>query len=601
MSSHPDQGVLASSEAKESNSPTLTTEEAPSSSRKSGDDAAVPTPVASSDEKDATTTEGPHRSATQTTLIMIALCLAVFLAALDSVIITTALPTMSRDLGASDTEFAWIGSSYLLANAASSPFWGKVSDIFGRKSILIIANIIFLAGSLVCALAYDLPMLLAGRTVQGIGGGGLITLVEIAVGDMFSQRERGLYFGIVGAVWAIASAIGPVLGGVFAERLTWRWCFWINLPFDGLSLIITILYLNVHNPRTPLMKGLAAIDWLGSALIVGATLMFLFGLESGGVSNPWDSPLVICLIVFGLLTFVLFGIWERYARYPLIPRQMFANMSTVACFAVVFLHGLGFIALAFFLPLYFQAVLGASPEESGVWLLALALSLVVFSLATGIFIQKTGKYLEVIRYSMVVLTLALGLFIDFGPERSWPRIIIFQMLVAAGVGANMQTLIICIQALVPQEEVAVATATLAFIRQLALAVSVVIGSVIFQGVMAQHSGYMLDAGIPRNIVEQFANGGSVAASEFIGGLSQVQQDAYKWAATDALSKIWIFYCAASGAGLILTFGIRKKELLTTHEETVTGLDVEEAKRQKNLAAKAPAEETAINGEKAQSA
>ena len=139
-------------------------------------------------EEDGKEEDGPSRSPLHTALIMTALCLAVFLAALDSVIITTALPTMSRDLGASDTEFAWIGSSYLLANAASSPFWGKVSDIFGRKSILIIANVVFLVGSIVCALAYDLPMMLAGRTVQGLGGGGLITLVEIAVGDLFSQR-----------------------------------------------------------------------------------------------------------------------------------------------------------------------------------------------------------------------------------------------------------------------------------------------------------------------------------------------------------------------------------------------------------------------------
>lgn len=183
MADQPDKGVLTSSEPQEPTSPTLTTEEAPSSS--TGDGAVAPAP---GDEKDAPATEGSGRSGMRTALIMVALCLAVFLAALDSVIITTALPTMSRDLGASDTEFAWIGSSYLLANAASSPFWGKVSDIFGRKSILIIANVVFLVGSLVCALAYDLPMLLAGRTVQGIGGGGLITLVEIAVGDMFSQR-----------------------------------------------------------------------------------------------------------------------------------------------------------------------------------------------------------------------------------------------------------------------------------------------------------------------------------------------------------------------------------------------------------------------------
>jgi len=307
------------------------------------------------------------------------------------------------------------------------------------------------------------------------------------------------------------------------------------------------------------------------------------GLEYGGVSYPWGSPMVICLIVFGLATFVIFGVWERFARYPIIPKRMFSTVSTISCFAVVFLHGLGFIALAFFLPLYFQAVLGAGPQESGVWLLALALSLVVCSMAVGIFIQKTGKYLEVIWGSMAVLTLALGLFISFGTERDWPRIIIFQILVAAGVGANMQTLIICIQALVPQEDVGVATSTLAFIRQLALAISVVIGSVIYQGVLALHKGSLLAADIPSELVDVIAGGGSVSSSAAIASLTAAQQNAYRVAAADALSKIWIFYTAASGAGLIASFGIRRKELSNVHEETVTGLKAEEAKRQKYLA------------------
>ena len=168
----------------------------------------------------------PKRSAGKTALIMLALCLAVFLAALDSVVITVALPTIARELGASDAGYAWIGSAYLLTVAALIPFWGKVSDIFGRKPTLIIANAIFMIGSLIAALSRNLTMLIAGRAVQGLGGGGLITLVNICIGDLFSPRERGMYLGIIGGIWAFASSIGPVLGGAFTQRVSWRWCFW---------------------------------------------------------------------------------------------------------------------------------------------------------------------------------------------------------------------------------------------------------------------------------------------------------------------------------------------------------------------------------------
>ena len=176
-----------------------------------------------------TVATAPKRSAGETALIMLALCLAVFLAALDSVVITVALPTIARELGASDAGYAWIGSAYLLTLAALIPFWGKASDIFGRKPMLIIANAIFMVGSLIAALSRGLTMLIAGRAVQGLGGGGLITLVNICIGDLFSPRERGMYLGIIGGIWALASSIGPVIGGAFTQKVTWRWCFWSKL------------------------------------------------------------------------------------------------------------------------------------------------------------------------------------------------------------------------------------------------------------------------------------------------------------------------------------------------------------------------------------
>ena len=548
---------------------------------------------------DTTVEDPPAHTTGKLVLILIALCLAVFLAAIDAVIITPAMPTIAKELNASDAGFAWIGSAYLLTLSATSPFWSKVSDIFGRKPILIIANIIFLVGSLVAALANSLVMLIAARAVQGMGGGGLITLVEISVGDMFSQRERGLFYGIYGAVWAVATAIGPIIGGAFTEYVTWRWCFWFNLPFDGLSLIITIIFLHIHNPKTPLVKGLKAIDWLGSALVVGATLMFLIGLESGGVSHPWDSAFVICLIVFGLVAYALFGFWQRFARYPVIPRRIFASLSRASTFGVVFCHGAGFIAPVFFLPLYFQAALGATPLQSGVWMLALAVAFTLSGIIMGIFIQRTGHYLWIIRGSMALFTLALGLMVTFDSSRNWPRIIIFQVLLACGIGANMQTLVIAIQALVAPEDIGVATGTLNFIRNLATAISVVIGQVIFQSILSSHSNELRSAGVPNDIVDKLVNGGAIAGSGLTADFTDSQRATYSAAVADGLSKMWIFYTALVAAGFIMTFGITKKELMTSHEVTKTGLEAEEAKRQKYQASKEGEKQTAVNGQKAE--
>ncbi|KAF9880805.1 hypothetical protein CkaCkLH20_01847 [Colletotrichum karsti] len=533
--------------------------------------------ITTADEATAAKTT-PTRSKAQTSILMLALCMAVFLAALDAVIITTALPTISREIGASDSGFAWIGAAYLLANAASVPFWGKVSDIFGRKPILVIANVVFMVGSLVGALAGTLTMLVAGRAVQGLGAGGLQALVNITIGDLFSPRERGAYFGMIGAVWGLASGIGPLVGGGLTENISWRWCFWINLPISGVSLLILIFFLKIHTPKTPLVKGLMAIDWLGSVTFTGATLMLLLGLQFGGLRNPWGSPTVVCLIVFGCVGFGVFALVEKFlAKYPLMPRSLFREVSVVFCYVACFCHGLGFAAIAFFLPLYFQTVLGAGPIQSGVWLLATALPLAFCTIAVGVTIKKTGRYNEIIRAAMALTVLSFGLFITLPARRDWPKLILFQILAALGISPNLQALLIALQALVRQQDLAVGTATFAFVRHIALGIGVVVGQVIFQSVMGRHAAALVEAGIPEDVAAKLGAGSTIAAHGLIDGLSRVQQDLVRAAVTDSISKLWIFFCVASGVGFLSTFFIRQIELRQTHTETKTGLEVEEAK------------------------
>lgn len=243
------------------------------------------------------------RTKLETLMIMLSLCTTLFLAALDMTIISTAIPTIATEFKSSQG-YVWIGSAYLLGNAACVPTWGKVSDIFGRKPMIISAVVIFWIGSLLCAVSQNMAMLIACRAVQGIGGGGIITLANIAVSDLFSMRNRGMYFGILGMVWAVAGALGPILGGVFTTKVSWRWCFYVNLPLSGVGLLILVFFLKLHNPKTPVKQGLVAIDWAGSILVVGGTVMGLLGLEFGGHFLPLE-------ISDGHLPH---RVWHRYPR-----------------------------------------------------------------------------------------------------------------------------------------------------------------------------------------------------------------------------------------------------------------------------------------------
>lgn len=253
----------------------------------------------------------------------------------------------------------------------------------------MLAVVMFFLGSLIAGLAHNADMLIAGRSIQGIGGGGLIILVNICISDLFSMRNRGKYFGIIGMVWAAASALGPIIGGALTERASWRWCFLVNLPTIGGAFFVLLLFLDIHNPKTPLVKGLKAIDWLGTMLVIGGTTMLLLGLQFGGIDFPWDSATVICLIVFGIVALGVFGVVEwKLAEWPVIPMRIFKRRSNLASLGVCFCHGFVFISGSYFLPLYFQTVLEKSPLLSGVYLFPFILALSSISAFTGIFIKK---------------------------------------------------------------------------------------------------------------------------------------------------------------------------------------------------------------------
>ncbi|KAI5456919.1 MFS multidrug transporter-like protein [Mariannaea sp. PMI_226] len=519
------------------------------------------------------------RTALQTALLMSALCISVFLAALDATIVTTALPTISEHFK-SASGYVWVGSSFLLSAASLIPSWGKVSDIWGRKAILLLAAAVFFLGSALCGAAVSISMLIVGRAVQGAGAGGLLSLTGIIIGDLFSPRERGKYYGMIGMVWAAASSLGPVLGGALAKKVSWRWCFYINLPTTGLAMMIIFLTLKIQTPNTPVIAGLKALDWLGSGLITGGTVMLLLGLQFGGVSHPWNSGTVIGLIIAGPLTFVAFILVEHYfARYPIIPTHLFNNVSNVAVILVDFFHGIIFTHGAYFLPVYFQAVLGKEPLISGVLLLPFALSLSFVAAGAGVYMKVTGRYIALLRIGFVIIMIGCGLLYDLPRSETWSKIIIYQIILGTGAGANFQPPLIALQSNVPAQDNAAATATFSLVRNMAAAIAVVIGSTAFANKMTSQYGE-ISAKLGNDTLASAFTGPHAQASIFlINDLDPAQQAVVRGAYYHAIRDIWIESMCIAACGLVVSLFVKSRKLNDEHTEVVTGLEGEKKRRE----------------------
>ncbi|KAF5686013.1 major facilitator superfamily transporter [Fusarium circinatum] len=451
--------------------------------------------------------EPPPMKTLQRRLVVLSLCLTLFLCALDTTILATALPTIGKELHVSAREYAWIGSSYTLSTTAVTPVWAKVSDIVGRKVSMMASTGLFMAGSLICALANSSGMLIGGRTVQGLGG----------------------------IVFGVAGAIGPVLGGVFSQAVTWRWCFYINLPFEGIALIGLFFLLNVDIEKVPLLDGLRSLDWPGFAFIIGGTICFLYGLEAGsGGLAPWNSAFVICLLVFGVVILALFMVWEaKFAKNPIIPIRIFQSTTNIASFAVANLHSFIFIACDYFLPLYFQVVLGFSPIISGVTLFPLILPMSISTGVGGLIVRKTGDYKLIILVGAALMTLGIGLFISLGQHKEWPKLVIAEVIAGLGCGVLFQNPMIALQTHVRQRDMAATMSAYTFMRGLFVSISIVVGTV---------------------FIQRTVHGGNLTAVSSDRAQGETDKHGY----VSGLRVMWAFYTALCGLMLVSAVFIKPK-------------------------------------------
>ena len=410
-------------------------------------------------------------------LIIGALMLGMLLAALDQTIVSTALPTIVGDLRGG-AHIAWVITAYLLATTVSTPLWGKLGDQYGRKIFFQAAIVIFLVGSILAGLSHSMIELIAFRAIQGLGGGGLMVGAQAIVGDIVSPRERGRYVGLFGAVFGVSSIVGPLLGGVFVDNLTWRWIFYINVPIGLIALIVVAVQVPGRLRRVHHI-----IDYLGTTVLALAATSFILMTSLGGTTYAWSSAPIWILGVSGVILVGVFVLVERKAREPVLPLHLFRLRAFWVTSLVGFIVGFAMFGAITYLPAFFQVVRGVSPTFSGVQLLPLMAGLLVVSIGSGQVISRTGRYRFWPIAGTAMMTLGLYLLSHMGVGTPWLLDSLYMLILGLGMGGVMQVLVIIVQNAVPHCELGVATSGATFFRSIGGSFGTAIFGAIFANVL----------------------------------------------------------------------------------------------------------------------
>ncbi len=484
-------------------------------------------------------------------LVFAGLMLVLFLAALDQTIVATALPTIVGDLGGLN-HISWVVTAYLLAQTVVTPLYGKLGDQYGRKVVLQFALSVFLVGSALCGLSQNLDELIAFRALQGLGGGGLLVSAQAAIGDVVPPRERGRYTGLFGAVFGVASVVGPLLGGFLTSGLSWRWIFYVNLPLGVLAMFVLAATLPAVAERVH-----HTIDYLGTALLGAGLTAIVLGASLGGTSFAWGSPVIVGLGIAGVVLIAAFAVGERHAREPVLPLRLLRNRVFAVTGAVGFVVGFSLFGAVTYLPLFLQVVKGASPTGSGLQLIPLVGGLLITSIASGQAISRTGRYKAFPIVGMAVLTVGLYLLSTLDSTSSVGTIFAFMFVVGLGLGMVMQVLVLAVQNAVDYADLGVATSGATLFRS----VGGSLGTATLGAIFSNRLHSELKRLLPPSATAH-ANTNEVNPKQ-IAHLPAPLHAGYLHAFTTSLSSVFLTASGIAVAGFVLSWFIRELKLRET--------------------------------------
>lgn len=415
--------------------------------------------------------------------------LTMFFSSMDQTVVSTAMPTIIGDLHGFSL-YAWVFSAYMMASSITVPIYGKLSDTFGRKPFYMLGLILFAVGSAVSGLAHTMPELIFARAFQGIGAGAMMSMPRATIGDIFTPKERGRWMGVMGAVFGVSSIVGPTLGGWITDTFSWRWVFYINLPFAAIAIAGVLLTL----PKVRVEQRVK-VDWLGSFILVVGLLPILLGFTWGGSKYAFSSPIELALFIGGAIVLLLFIIWERRAVDPILSPALFKNRIFSTSLILGLLIGMTMFGSIMFLPVYVQGVLGLNAQGSGLVMAPMMISFIVGSIVSGQVMSRTGKYRALAWLSGAVIVLGALLLNQMNVNTTWTTVVINMIILGLGIGSLMPMMSVAVQNAFPYKLMGTVNSTQQFVSSL----GGVIASPIFGSILSRSFSHKLSATLPPSL------------------------------------------------------------------------------------------------------